>query len=139
MTRALWLLPLLVALPATAARAEHQIYYRYTVLGYVKDAGGKPRVGERVELVRDKTGFSYLGDTDTTGLFVLVARLGDESAGEPLTLRLGDTEHRVLARFDPANHTDERGTRVDLEGTRVLERPAWFRPTLTHLLGAPRP
>ena len=28
---------------------------------------------------------------------------------------------------------------VDLEGTRVLERPAWFRSTLTHLLGAPRP
>ena len=139
MRRALWMLVLLVPALAAAARAEHEIFYRYTVLGYVKDAAGKPRPGQRVELVRDKTGFSYLSDTDASGLFVLVARLGDESAGESLTLRVGPARHRVVASFDPANHTEERGTRVDLEGTRVLERPAWFRPTLTHLLGAPRP
>ena len=139
MRRAPWLLPLLVVLVATTATAEHQIFYRYTVLGYVKDAAGKPRTGQSVELIRDKTGFSYLGDTDTAGLFVLVARLGDESAGESLTLRVGSTHARVVASFDPANHTEERGTRIDLEGTRVLERPAWFRSTLTHLLGAPRP
>ena len=139
LTRALWLLPLLVAVAASAARAEHEIFYRYTVLGYVKDGAGKPRQGQRVELIRDKTGFSYLGDTDTAGLFVIVARLGDESAGESLTLRLGDAQARVIARFDPTNHTEERGTRVDLQGTRVLERPAWFRPTLTEFLGAPRP
>jgi hypothetical protein len=139
MTRALRWLPLLAVLTATAAPAEHEIFYRYTVLGYVKDAAGKPRPGQRVELIRDKTGFSYLSDTDAAGLFVLVARLGDESAGESLTLRAGATEHRVIARFDPANHTEERGTRVDVEGPRVLERPAWFRSTLAHLLGAPRP
>jgi hypothetical protein len=139
MRRALCLLPLLAVLVATAAPAEHEIFYRYTVLGYVKDAAGKPRTGQRVELIRDKTGFSYLGDTDTAGLFVLVARLGDESAGESLTLRVGTTNARVVASFDPSNHTEERGTRVDLEGARVLERPAWFRSTLTHLLGAPRP
>lgn len=123
----------------TAARAEHEIYYRYTVLGYVKDAAGAPRPGQRLELIRDKTGFSYLGDTDASGLFVIVARLGDESAGESLTLRAGTVQARVVARFDPANHTDERGTRIDLEGTRVVERPSWFRSTLAHLLGAPRP
>jgi len=140
LTRAPWLLlPLLVVVAAPAARAEHQIFYRYTVLGYVKDGAGKPRPAQRVELIRDKTGFSYLGDTDTSGLFVIVARLGDESAGESLTLRLGDTQVRVIARFDPANHTEERGTRVDLQGTRVLERPSWFRSTLTQFLGAPRP
>jgi hypothetical protein len=138
MTRALWLLPLLAAVAATTVVAEHEVFYRYTVLGYVRDAG-KPRPGQRVELTRDKTGFSYLADTDETGLFVLVARLGDESAGESLTLRVATTEARLVARFDPANHTEERGTRVDLEGTRVLERPAWFRATLTHLLGAARP
>ena len=124
---------------ATTARAEHQIFYRYTVLGYVKDGAGTPRPGQRVELIRDKTGFSYLGDTDTSGLFVIVARLGDESAGESLTLRLGDTQARVIARFDPANHTEERGTLVDLQGTRVLEQPSRFRATLAQFLGAPRP
>jgi hypothetical protein len=116
------------------ACAEHQIYYRYTVLGYVKDAAGKPRRNQAVQLVRDKTGFSYLGDTDAEGLFVIVARLGDESAGEGLTLRLGDLVTRLTARFDPANHSDERGTRVDVQGRRVVERPTWFRSTLAALL-----
>jgi hypothetical protein len=43
---------------------------------------------------------------------------------------------RVIARFDPTNHVDERGTRVDLEGDRVVERAAWFRSTLTNFMGA---
>jgi len=139
MTRRLLGLGLLVAIVAAPAVAEHKIFYRYTVLGYVKDAAGKPSPGQTVELIRDKTGFSYLGQTDESGLFVIVARLGDESAGESLTLRLGTTRQRLVARFDAANHTDERGTRVDLEGARVLERPAWFRSTLATLLGTPKP
>jgi len=139
MTRGLLMISLLVAVVAASAVAEHEIFYRYTVLGYVKDAAGKPSPGQTVELIRDKTGFSYLGQTDESGLFVIVARLGDESAGESLTLRLGTTRQRLVARFDAANHTDERGTRVDLEGARVLERPAWFRSTLAALLGAPKP
>jgi hypothetical protein len=139
MTRGLLWVGLLVAVVAAPAVAEHEIFYRYTVLGYVKDAAGKPSPGQTVELIRDKTGFSYLGQTDESGLFVIVARLGDESAGESLTLRLGATRQRLIARFDAANHTEERGTRVDLEGTRVLERPAWFRSTLATLLGTPKP
>ncbi len=139
MRRGLLWLGLLVAVVAAPAVAEHEIFYRYTVLGYVKDAAGKPSPGQTVELSRDKTGFSYLGQTDESGLFVIVARLGDESTGESLTLRLGTTRQRLVARFDAANHTDERGTRVDLEGARVLERPAWFRSTLATLLGTPKP
>jgi hypothetical protein len=134
-----WQLALLaVAMILTPAAAEHEIFYRYTVLGYVKDAAGHPRSGQSVELIRDKTGFSYLAETDAEGLFVIVARLGDESAGEPLTLRLGRANLKVIARFDAANHTDERGTRVDVEGTRIMERPAWFRPTLAKLLTSPQ-
>jgi hypothetical protein len=139
MTRRLVLLALLAVAVASPAGAEHEIFYRYTVLGYVKDAAGKPRPGQTVELIRDKTGFSYLGHTDEAGLFVIVVRLGDESAGESLTLRVGPTQQRLIARFEAANHTEERGTRVDVEGPRVLERPAAFRATLATLLGAPRP
>ena len=134
--RTVLLLPLVVLVAATPAWAEHEIYYRYTVLGYVKDAAAKPRPHQTVELIRDKTGFSYLAETDAEGLFVIVARLGDEGAGEALTLRQGGLRTRLIARFDAANHTDERGTRVDLEGSRVLERPTWFRSTLVHFLGA---
>ena len=126
---------LLAALPAAG---EHEVWYRYTVLGYVTDAGGRPRAGERVELVRDRTRFSYLGDTDAEGLYVIIARLGDESAGEALTLRVGAATARVTAAFDPTNHTDERGTRVDFVGPRVVERAAAFRATLATCIGAGR-
>lgn len=132
---ALAALLLLAALPAAG---EHEIWFRFTVLGYVADAQGRPLGGERVELVRDRTGFSYLGETDRDGFYVVIARLGDESAGETLTLRLGAATARITARFDPANHTDERGTRVDVERGRIVERAAAFHPTLATFIGATR-
>ena len=48
------------------------------------------------------------------------------------------TTARLTARFDPTNHTDERGTRVDFDGARAVERAAAFRATLAHFVGAPR-
>ena len=139
MSRRAWLAALVLVLLAPPAAGEHQLYYRYTVLGYVKDRAGTPQPGQSVELVRDKTGFSYLGETDAAGLFIIVARLGDESAGERLTLSVGALRLALVARFDPANHTDERGTRVDVEGGKLLERATWFRSTLARLLAAPKP
>jgi len=114
--------------------AEHEVYYRYTVLGYVKDARGQPLVGRQLELIREKTGFSYAGETDATGFYLIIARLGDESVGESLTLRIERASTRLVARFDPTNHTDERGTRVDVEGTTLVERSAWFAATLAAAL-----
>ena len=117
-----------------SARAEHEIYYRYVVLGFVKDAQGRAVAGRELELVRDKTGFSYLAQTDQNGFFLIVARLGDESAGESLTLKAGAAATRLVAAFDPANHTEHRGARVDLEGARFVERYAGFRATLLDAL-----
>jgi hypothetical protein len=114
----------------TPVAAEHTVYYRYVVLGFVRDAQGKPLTERPVEVIRDKTGLTYSGRSDGAGFFVLVVRLGDESAGETLTLRIGSATTRITARFDPANHTDDRGTRVDLEGSRWVERTTAFRPTL---------
>ena len=136
MARALALVLALAWLLGSApGGAEHEVYYRYVVLGFVKDAGGRPVGARPVELARDKTGFSYLGETDTKGFYLIVARLGDESAGEGLTLTIGGTKLRLTARFDPANHTDDRGTRVDLEGAKLVERSSWFRSTLVGALG----
>ncbi|MGH7353228.1 MAG: carboxypeptidase-like regulatory domain-containing protein [Candidatus Rokuibacteriota bacterium] len=124
-----------LVLLATPAAAEHEVQFRYTVIGYVKDARGQPLPGQTVELVRDRTGFSYVADTDAAGLYVVTARLADESSGETLTLRFGPARTRLVARFDPTNHADERGTRVDVEAGRFVERAAWFRSTLANLLG----
>ena len=136
MVRAALAIVTLLSTLAGPAAAEHEVYYRYTVLGYVKDARGKPLPHRDVVLVRDKTGFSYLAETDAKGLYVIVVRLGDESLGEKLTLKIGGASTRLTARFDPANRTEERGTRVDLEGLRFVERSAWFRSTLAGFLGA---
>jgi hypothetical protein len=110
------------------------VYYRYVVLGYVKDSGGQLRAGVEVQLVRDKTGFSYLAKTDATGLYVIVARLGDESLGESFSLRTAGQSTVIVARFDPTDHVHERGTRVDFVGGKSEETPATFAVTLRRFL-----
>lgn len=125
---------LFLAALAAAARAEHHVYYRYTVLGYVTDDRGWGRSGVPVELVREKTGFSYLGETDAHGFYVIVARLGDESAGETLRLRAGAQSVVVTARFDASDHVNERGTRVDFAGRTPVETPTAFAATLKRFL-----
>ena len=116
------------------ARAEHEVYYRYTVLGYVQDTAGKPRVGAHVQLVRERTGFAYRVSSDGAGLYVLVARLGDEGAGERLQLKVDAQELVITARFDPADHARERGTRVDFVRGRPVELAADFPATLRRVL-----
>lgn len=120
--------------PARRAHAEHEVHYRYTVLGYVRDAAGRPEGGRLVEVVREKTGLAYRGVTDAEGFYVIVVRLGDESAGESLRVRTGGRGLTVAARFDPADRARERGTRVDASGDRLAERPPAFATTLRQFL-----
>lgn len=124
----------LALLLTRSAGAEHEVYFRYVVLGYVKDARQAPLHGVAVTLIRDKTGFSYLGETDNKGFYIIVARLGDESVGERLTVNAGGLTAALIARFDPKNHTADRGTRVDFIGTKLVERPTWFASTLKRFL-----
>ncbi|HKW91487.1 MAG TPA: hypothetical protein VJX92_06270 [Methylomirabilota bacterium] len=122
-------------LPApSVTTAEHEVAYRYTVLGYVMDGDNRARRGVRVDLVRDKTGFSYLGETDAQGFYMIITRLGDESEGETLSLRAESLTVSVAAHFDPADHATERGTRVDFAGRRALQNSAAFAPTLKRYL-----
>jgi uncharacterized protein YeaO (DUF488 family) len=116
------------------AGAEHEPQFRYTVLGYVKDAAGRPRKGLGLEVTRQKTGFTYVGETDDSGLYVIVTRLADESAGERLLVRAGPASLMIAARFSAADHTSERGTRVDFTGSRVVERADLFASTLKRFL-----
>jgi hypothetical protein len=122
-------------LAVTTAAAEHTVYYRYVVLGFVRDGAGKPLPQRPVEVVRNKTGLAYSARTDAQGFFVVIVRLGDESAGETLTVRAGSAVITITTRFDPADHTADRGTRVDLEGARFVERTGAFQPTLVRFVG----
>ncbi|MBI3028446.1 MAG: carboxypeptidase regulatory-like domain-containing protein [Candidatus Rokubacteria bacterium] len=119
---------------ASPAAAEHEVYYRYVVLGYVKDVKGAPLRGVTVEAIREKTGFSYLAETDGEGFYVIVSRLGDESLGERLRVKAGSQSTTIIARFDPRNRAAERGTRLDFLGKKAVERPTWFASTLKRFL-----
>ena len=123
-----------IGLLSPPALAEHEVQFRYTVLGYVKDASGKPRKGVALEVMRQKTGLSYPGETDASGLYVIVTRMADESLGERLLVRAGPRSLQVAAKFDPADHAAERGTRVDFTGAKVVERPELFTSTLKQFL-----
>lgn len=129
------LVALLLVLSAVPAGAEHKVFYRYVVLGFVKDAQGKLVREREVDVIRDKTGLAYPGTTDQAGFFMIVVRLGDESDGEILTVRVGKMTTRIKVHFDPANHVDDRGTRIDVDGAKFIERTAAFRPTLTRYMG----
>lgn len=125
-----------LTLAGTPAAATHEVFYRYVVLGFVKDAQGHAVAGRELVLTRDRTGYSYPGATDETGFFIIVARLGDESAGELMTLTCGQAVTRLRATFDPSNHRDDRGTRIDVEGATFVERRALFSATLLDVVGA---
>lgn len=116
------------------ALAEHEPQFRYTVLGYVKDTSGKPRKGVGLEVIRQKTGFAYVGETDASGLYVIVTRLTDENRSERLLVRAGPASLMIAARFDPADHVSERGTQVDFTGSRAAERAELFPATLKRFL-----
>jgi hypothetical protein len=120
------------------ALAEHEPQYRYTVLGYVKDAAGKPRKGVGLEVIRQKTGFAYVGETDASGLYVIVTRLADENRSDRLLVRAGPASLMIAARFEPTDHNTERGTQVDFTGSRATERPELFAATLKRFLDGGR-
>ena len=62
---------------------------------------------------------------------------GRERRRSLTSLRAG--HEAVTARFDPTNHADDRGTRVDLDGTKFVERMTAFRPTLARFVRSERP
>lgn len=63
---------------AAPAEATHDVTHRYVVLGYVRDGARRPISGNAVEVVREKTGLSYLADADPDGFYVVVVHLHGE-------------------------------------------------------------
>ena len=122
-----------IAYPSLAA-AEHEVFYRYVVLGYVKDARGFPQSGKEVKVVREKTGLAYYGWTDAQGFYTIVVRLEDRDLGDRLRVIADGMAATIRAQFDPNNRKDERGTRLDFLGKKPVERPTWFGATLKRFL-----
>jgi hypothetical protein len=124
----------LLALLPGAARSTHEVSHRYVVLGYVKDARGRPLSGARIELVREKTGLSHLTETDSEGFYIIIVHLHDEDAGDRLRVTAGKVAATIVARFDPKNQAKERGTRLDFLGAKTVERASWFAGSLKRFL-----
>lgn len=124
----------LLAGPGTPALATHEPDHRYVVLGYVKDGAGRPLAGATVRVVRARTGLAYPARTDGEGFYLVVVHLHDEDLGEILTVSAAGASAKITATFDPRDKRVERGTRVDIEGGRVVERRALFATTLKEVL-----
>lgn len=124
----------LLALLPGIALPTHEVSHRYVVLGYVKDARNRPLSGVKVELVREKTGLSHLAETDREGFYIIIVHLHDEDAGDRLRVTARKVAATVVARFDPKNQTEERGTRLDFLGTKTVERSSWFAGSLKRFL-----
>ena len=127
--RLLVLLTASLSAPGLVA-AEHEVYYRYVVLGYVKDGTGRPQNGVEVKLVREKTGLAYYAETDGHGFYVIIVRLEDGDLGNRLRVTADAVATTIRANFDPKNRKDERGTRLDFLGAKAVERSSWFAATL---------
>ncbi|MGH7325613.1 MAG: carboxypeptidase-like regulatory domain-containing protein [Candidatus Rokuibacteriota bacterium] len=123
----------LIAL-AGSAGATHRVDHRYVLLGYVRDAMGRPVPWAAVRLVREKTGLAYDAETDAEGLYLVIVHLHDEDLGDPLVLALGPATFRVGARFDPLDPRTPRGTRVDFIAGEGWERRDDFVHTLERYL-----
>lgn len=117
-----------------SAEATHDVTHRYVVLGYVRDAARGTVAGGSVEVVREKTGFSYLAETGTDGFYVVVVHLHDEDLLDILRVTAGRAAIRIEARFNPLNSWTQRGTRVDFTGSSAVERQEAFAETVTDYL-----
>ena len=129
----LGLLAVSLTAPGLAA-GEHEVYYRYVVLGYVKDGKGHPQSGVEVKLVREKTGLAYYAETDVQGFYLIIVRLEDGDLGNRLRVTADGVTATHRAKFDPKNRKAERGTRLDFLGAKVVERSSWFPATLNRHL-----
>lgn len=131
--RGLILLLALLAGPSVAL-ATHEPDHRYIVLGYVRDGAGRPLAGVEVRVVRERTGLAYPARTDREGFYLVIVHLHDEDLGDALTVSAASATGRIVATFDPRDKRFERGTRVDIEGGRAVERRPLFAKTLKELL-----
>jgi hypothetical protein len=127
-TRTACLTVVLVLSASAFALSSHDVYARYIVVGYVRDAEGKPAARTRVHAVTEKGQLTYETETDASGLFMLVASIRKDS-GESLILSTGSLQTTIKPRLDARDDQGQHGTRVDIEADRFSERPALFRQT----------
>lgn len=119
---------------AAPVEATHDVTHRYVVLGYVRDSARRPISGNAVEVVREKTGLSYLADTDADGFYVVVVHLHDKDRLDVLRVTAGRVTIRIKARFNPLDARSPRGTRVDFTGPSAMERQEMFAETVSGYL-----
>lgn len=121
----------LTLLLATAVEATHEVDHRYVVLGYVRDAAGRPLAWTVVRVVREKTGLAHEARTDSDGFYLVILHLHDEDVLEPLRVAVTRaTTLRVAARFNSRDPRTPRGTRVDFTNGVARERSEEFAAAL---------
>lgn len=124
---------LALALAGTAG-ATHAPDHRFIVLGYVRHADGRGLPDETVVVTRLKTGLRYRSATDRDGFYLVVVHLHDEDEGERLAVAARGLRSEIVARYDVSDKKVERGTRVDIGATGIVEDRGAFAETLRAFL-----
>jgi hypothetical protein len=116
---------------APTVEAIHAVDHRYVVLGYVRDATGRPLAGKAVRVVRQKSGLVLEAETDWDGFYVVIVHLHDEDLLGTLWVAVTPrTTLRLKAQFNPFDARTPRGTRVDFTDGVPRERPEEFATAL---------
>jgi hypothetical protein len=124
------LLAFALVLAGPPADATHLPDHRFLVLGFVTDGEGQPVAGAKIVVTRLKTGLEYPATTERDGFYLVILHLHDENEGERLGVEAKGVRGEVRARFDTRDKKVERGTRVDIRGTRLVENRSAFAETL---------
>jgi hypothetical protein len=119
-----------LALGGLGAEAVHAPDHRFIVLGFVRAAEGPPLAGVAVVVTRARTGLEHRTRTEANGFYVVILHLHDEDEGELLHVSANGVRGEVRARFDPRDKRVERGTRLDVSGSRAVEDRRAFAETL---------
>lgn len=130
------LLTAVTVLLAASAEATHAVDHRYVVLGYVRDAQGRPLARSPILVLRERTGLSYRAETDADGFYVVAVHLHDENVLDWLRVTVGSATIRIDSRFNPLDGESPRGTRVDFRGGQAYERREVFVDTIRQVLGS---
>ncbi len=113
-----WIVLMLLAWSG-AARAEHEANHRYTVRGYVLDAGKQPLAGRQVLVGVGSVSGS--ATTDEDGFYSIKMHLHDENFGQRLRVSAGSNEVSLRVAFKVGDEHTERRHYVNFIGDQLVE------------------
>ena len=98
---------------SSPAIATHETDHRFTVEGFVCGPNGQPVADEKVIVKDTRASITEAAYTDSYGYYKAVLHLHNDNVGDPLLIKVQDTEQQAKVQFDPKDRTSERAITVN--------------------------